>query len=54
MPIDRSNLDGHHGFEGGGLTFWENRHETHYDTRSGDVALIDRYVDMTIRTGFRM
>ena len=44
-------------FEGGGLTFWDGRRtkdpqtgksnppaETHYDTRSGDVAFIDRCV----------
>lgn len=30
-------------FEGGGLTFWD-RQETHYDTRAGDLAFIDRYV----------
>ena len=41
-------------FEGGGLTFWDGQcrdengnlkqDEIHYDTRSGDVAFIDRYV----------
>lgn len=48
-----------HTFEGGGLTFWDGREtrvdaasgrkssvpcEIHHDTRSGDVAFIDRYV----------
>ena len=40
-------------FVGGGLTFWDGKssssssklQETHYDTRSGDVALIDRCVN---------
>ena len=43
-----------HPFQGGGLTFWDGKTvdpatgqsqplETHYDTRSGDVAFIDRY-----------
>lgn len=48
LPIDRwSGPD--LAFEGGGLTFWDGRQsnggaplETHYDTRSGDVAFIDR------------
>lgn len=33
-------------FQGGGLTFWDGRpiQEMHYDTRSGDLAFIDRYV----------
>jgi len=33
-------------FEGGGLTFWDGKQENeiHYDTRSGDLALIDRAV----------
>lgn len=37
-------------FEGGGVTFWDGRgshampQEIHYDTRSGDVAFIDRAV----------
>eukprot|EP00548_Thalassiothrix_antarctica_P014941 CAMPEP_0194175450 /NCGR_PEP_ID=MMETSP0154-20130528/9464_1 /TAXON_ID=1049557 /ORGANISM="Thalassiothrix antarctica, Strain L6-D1" /LENGTH=105 /DNA_ID=CAMNT_0038889225 /DNA_START=392 /DNA_END=709 /DNA_ORIENTATION=+ len=35
-------------FEGGGLTFWDGRRknpmEIHYDTRSGDLAFIDRAV----------
>jgi hypothetical protein len=43
-------------FVGGGLTFWDGvqpsetgqrrpPQEIHYDTRAGDVAFIDRYVD---------
>ena len=37
-------------FEGGGLTFWDGKKHPqqqdviHYDTRSGDIAFIDRYV----------
>jgi len=31
-------------FEGGGLTVWDAGHELHYDTRSGDVVLLDRAV----------
>jgi len=50
LPMDRwSGPD--FAFEGGGLTFWDGRQsnngaplETHYDTRSGDVAFIDRAV----------
>jgi hypothetical protein len=42
---DDKSFDGH----GGGLTFWDGRgtgsaREHHYDTRCGDVALIDRAV----------
>jgi hypothetical protein len=54
LPIDRwsapeeeNSFVGH----GGGLTFWDGRdpetkrpREIHYETRSGDVAFIDRYV----------
>ena len=53
LPIDRwsaseeeNSFDGH----GGGLTFWDGKdasgkpQELHYDTRSGDVAFIDRAV----------
>ena len=49
LPIDRWSAPDN-AFEGGGLTFWDGKDragktlETHYDTRSGDVALIDRYV----------
>jgi hypothetical protein len=51
LPMDESSP-----FEGGGLTFWDGvkrdaatgkrtgKDEIHYDTRSGDLALIDRYV----------
>jgi hypothetical protein len=52
LPVDESSP-----FQGGGLTFWDGRvkknndttgrytkNEIHYDTRSGDLALIDRYV----------
>lgn len=38
-------------FVGGGLTFWDPPGVTggqHYDTRSGDVALIDRYVSVML------
>ena len=51
LPIDRwsapeeiNSFVGH----GGGLTFWDGKHsdgtpvETHYETRSGDLAFIDR------------
>lgn len=47
LPIDRWS-GGDHSFEGGGLTFWDGKTETgkpletHYDTRSGDIAFIDR------------
>ena len=45
LPIDRwSAPESENTFEGGGLTFWYGRNEIHYDTRSGDLALIDRYV----------
>lgn len=52
LPIDRWSAPEHvNAFEGGGLTFWDGRNaetgqpkEIHYDTRSGDVAFIDRYV----------
>ena len=56
LPIDRWSAPEHvNAFEGGGLTFWDGKKqrqedgtfsvlETHYDTRSGDVAFIDRYV----------
>ena len=55
LPIDRwsASMDINQ-FEGGGLTFWDGKtttaagkiqpDEIHYDTRSGDVAFIDRYV----------
>ena len=40
-----------------GLTFWDGRnqetgkpHEIHYETRSGDLAFIDRYVDFRVRS----
>ena len=48
LPIDRwSGPD--NTYEGGGLTFWDppGKPETHYDTRNGDIAFIDRYVDHT-------
>eukprot|EP00543_Licmophora_paradoxa_P013205 CAMPEP_0202475886 /NCGR_PEP_ID=MMETSP1360-20130828/93136_1 /ASSEMBLY_ACC=CAM_ASM_000848 /TAXON_ID=515479 /ORGANISM="Licmophora paradoxa, Strain CCMP2313" /LENGTH=134 /DNA_ID=CAMNT_0049103067 /DNA_START=538 /DNA_END=942 /DNA_ORIENTATION=- len=48
---DNSNNNNNHAFEGGGLTFWDGRdpttkrpNEIHYDTRSGDLAFIDRAV----------
>jgi hypothetical protein len=53
LPIDRwSAPESVNAFEGGGLTFWDGRRgqsssspeEIHYDTRSGDIAFIDRYV----------
>jgi len=45
LPIDRwSAPESENAFEGGGLTFWDGGNEIHYDTRSGDLALIDRYV----------
>lgn len=48
-------MEAEHPFQGGGLTFWDGKTvdpdtgkskplETHYDSRSGDVAFIDRYV----------
>ena len=52
LPVDRwsaseeeNSFIGH----GGGLTFWDGKdgkrpREIHYETRSGDVAFIDRYV----------
>ncbi len=54
LPVDRwsapeevNSFEGH----GGGLTFWDGKdpttkgpREIHYETRSGDVAFIDRYV----------
>jgi hypothetical protein len=51
LPIDRWSAPEHvNQFEGGGLTFWDGRdaktgepQELRYHTRSGDVALIDRY-----------
>lgn len=49
LPIDRWSAEDNK-FEGGGLTFWDGKTaegkplETHYDTRSGDVAFIDRAV----------
>mmetsp|Transcript_8152 Transcript_8152/g.12735 ORF Transcript_8152/g.12735 Transcript_8152/m.12735 type:complete len:161 (+) Transcript_8152:499-981(+) len=49
LPIDSwSGPD--NSFSGGGLTFWDGKgptgrpEEIHYDTRSGDVAFIDRAV----------
>ena len=51
LPIDRwSGAEEENAFIGGGLTFWdgkdENRrpHKIDYDTRSGDIAFIDRAV----------
>lgn len=52
LPIDRWSAPAQtNSFEGGGLTFWDGKDqtsgrplETHYDTRCGDVAFIDRYV----------
>jgi hypothetical protein len=52
LPVDRwSAPESVNSFEGGGLTFWDGKDattgrplETHYDTRSGDVAFIDRWV----------
>jgi hypothetical protein len=51
LPIDRwSAPQDDNAFEGGGLTFWDGKDENrlpleiHYDTRSGDLAFIDRAV----------
>lgn len=51
LPIDRwSDIEETNTFKGGGLTFWDGRDgnkrplEMHYDTRSGDLAFIDRAV----------
>lgn len=52
LPIDRwSAPEEVNSFVGGGLTFWDGKDrstgqpvETHYDTRSGDIAFIDRAV----------
>lgn len=51
LPTDRwSAPEDVNAFEGGGLTFWDGRDENnvpleiHYDTRSGDLAFIDRAV----------
>jgi hypothetical protein len=51
LPTDRwSAAEEINAFEGGGLTFWDGRdtskrpREIHYDTRSGDLAFIDRAV----------
>uniref|UniRef100_A0A7S3PDM7 Fe2OG dioxygenase domain-containing protein n=2 Tax=Amphora coffeiformis TaxID=265554 RepID=A0A7S3PDM7_9STRA len=45
LPIDRwSAPESENAFEGGGITFWDGGNEIHYDTRSGDLALIDRAV----------
>lgn len=45
LPIDRwsgpeeeNSFDGH----GGGLTFYYGKREIDYDTRSGDIAFIDK------------
>jgi hypothetical protein len=55
LPIDRWSAPFEvNQFEGGGLTFWDGKvrdeatrkfmpEEIHYDTRSGDIAFIDRY-----------
>jgi hypothetical protein len=52
LPVDRwSAPESVNSFDGGGLTFWDGKDattgrtlETHYDTKSGDVAFIDRCV----------
>lgn len=47
LPVDRwSAPEEENAYEGGGLTFWDGlrQNEIFYDTRSGDVALIDRAV----------
>jgi hypothetical protein len=58
LPIDKwSAPEEVNAFVGGGLTFWDGKNnanstqdastqprEIHYDTRSGDLAFIDRYV----------
>jgi hypothetical protein len=47
LPVDRwSGPESEHTFQGGGLTFWDGvgPQELPYDTRSGDVAFIDRAV----------
>lgn len=48
LPVDRWS-GSNNAFEGGGLTFWDGKdngrpREIHYDTRSGDLAFIDRAV----------
>ena len=54
LPVDRwSGPEEENSFigHGGGLTFWDGKDmetnqpkEIHYETRSGDLAFIDRYV----------
>ena len=55
LPIDRwSATEEENSFigHGGGITFWDGKkdpttmqqQEIHYETRSGDIAFIDRYV----------
>eukprot|EP00581_Thalassiosira_minuscula_P017881 CAMPEP_0183727806 /NCGR_PEP_ID=MMETSP0737-20130205/26466_1 /TAXON_ID=385413 /ORGANISM="Thalassiosira miniscula, Strain CCMP1093" /LENGTH=280 /DNA_ID=CAMNT_0025959539 /DNA_START=32 /DNA_END=874 /DNA_ORIENTATION=+ len=46
LPIDKwTDSEENNTFEGGGLTFWDGRREEiKYDTRSGDLAFIDRAV----------
>jgi hypothetical protein len=59
LPIDKWSAPEHvNSFigHGGGLTFWDGRKdpvtkelpEIHYETRSGDIAFIDRYVTMRV------
>jgi hypothetical protein len=53
LPVDRWSGDDL-AFEGGGLTFYYSKQpEVHYDTRSGDVAFIDRYV-RSLRTSLSL
>jgi hypothetical protein len=49
LPVDQWSASYEaNAFVGGGLTFWDGvKEEIHYDTRSGDVAFIDRYVRWT-------
>jgi hypothetical protein len=62
LPIDKWSAPEHvNSFigHGGGLTFWDGRKdpvtkeppEIHYETRSGDIAFIDRYVTMRLWVG---
>lgn len=56
LPIDRwSAPESVNSFVGGGLTFWDGRdsstgepQEIHYETKSGDVAFIDRCVKLFV------
>jgi hypothetical protein len=61
LPIDRwFDPEMVNSFQGGGLTFWDGKAattgrplETHYDTRSGDVAFIDRFLCSVVRSLYK-